>query len=746
MDEEEFLREKEKLSDVSQKLTKEEEVLEDTLQRVDNNYEKDSYVRAHLVYLKQKKIKDIKKIKDRPYFARIDFKEEGEEKEVLYIGKISIIDSETNEPIIIDWRAPISNLYYDGRIGRSSYASPEGIIEGDILLKRQYLIENNELKKYINIDLKVNDELLQVALEEKADERLKNIVSTIQSEQNEVIRANMNNVLVVQGVAGSGKTTIALHRIAYLIYNTQKEFDPDNFMIIAPNRFFLNYISNVLPDLGVENVKQYTFEDFAFEVIGKKLKISDKNEKLVTIVNKEYDMINKGNEDIMIKESKYKSSIGYKDVVDNYLKVIESNFIPHNDFMIENIKIMSYEAINDLFMNTYKSLNFLSRINEVKKHIFSKIKNNKDTILKVLEEKRSRQINEVMLNPNLSDEEKRSERIRIFEENEELINMIYKDSIKVVDKYFSEISKLDALGYYKDFIENYIYKEISDEELSDYLISNTLQNINKKEISFEDLAPIIYIHNKIFGTKSKKELRHIIVDEAQDYGEFQFYVLRNVLKSNSMTILGDIAQGVHFYRGIENWKRFIDVEFPDADTKFLTLSKTYRTTKEVMNIANNVISKLPDYEKQYLTYGEPVIDRKDSVYIKQIENDKERFDLIEQKIVDYKNKQYKSIAIIGKDIHESKLIYKELISRGIDCNLIQSKDSEYYGGISIVPSYLAKGLEFDCVILFDVSNVKYKENSLDIKLLYVAITRAMSKLDIFYKENISNLLLENANY
>lgn len=740
MDEEEFLREKEKLSDVLQKLTKEENVLDNSLQKVDANYEKESFVRAHLVYLKQKKILDINKIKNKPYFARIDFKVDGENKEILYIGKISIIDSETNEPIIVDWRAPISNLYYDGRIGKSSYVSPEGMITGDILLKRQYLIENKVLKKYIDIDLKVNDELLQVALEEKADERLKNIVATIQSEQNEVIRANMNNVLVVQGVAGSGKTTIALHRIAYLIYNTQKEFDPDNFMIIAPNRFFLNYISNVLPDLGVENVKQYTFEDFAFEVIGKRLKISDKNEKLVTIVNKEYDSINKGNEDIMIKEAKYKSSISYKDVVDNYLKIIEANYIPHHDFMIENIPIMSYEAINDLFLNTYKSLHFVSRINEVKKHIFSKIKTNKNIILKELEEKRSMQIRAVIENPYLSDEEKRQKRIEIYEENEALINMIYKDNIKIVDKFFSEINKQDALGYYRDFIEDYIYKEIHDDDLANYLIDNTLQNINKNEISFEDLAPIIYIHHRIFGAKSKKEYRHIVVDEAQDYGEFQFYVLKSILKSNSMTILGDIAQGVHFYRGIENWKRFIDVEFGEENTKFLKLSKTYRTTKEIMNIANDVISKLPDYEKQYITLGEPVIDRNDSVHIKQINDDKEKINEIAEKIRQYKNENYKSIAIIGKDIHESKSIYKELKDKEIECNLIQSKDSEYHGGISIVPSYLAKGLEFDCVILYDVSQDKYKENSLDIKLLYVAITRAMSKLDIFYKGNKSNLL------
>ena len=322
MDEKEFLREKEKLKQVCKQLETEEKELENSLAKTDSSYEKDSYVRAHLVYLGHKKIMDLRKIKSKPYFARIDFKADGEKKEELYIGKLSILDSKEQKPIIIDWRAPISNLYYDGRVGRSHYKSPGGNVEGEISLKRQYFIEDQILEKYSDIDLKTNDELLQVALEEKADDRLKNIVATIQGEQNNIIRADMNKALIVQGVAGSGKTTIALHRIAYLIYNWDKEFDPDNFMIIAPNKFFLNYISNVLPDLGVENVKQYTFEDLAYEIIGKRLKISDSNEKLVTIVNKEFDDINHGDVETIIAESKLKSSIEFKNVVDKYLELL----------------------------------------------------------------------------------------------------------------------------------------------------------------------------------------------------------------------------------------------------------------------------------------------------------------------------------------------------------------------------------------------------------------------------------------
>ncbi len=627
-----------------------------------------------------------------------------------------------------------------GRVGKSNYKSPEGIIEGEISLKRQYFIENQILDKYSDIDLKTNDELLQIALEEKADDRLKNIVATIQTEQNSIIRADMNKALIVQGVAGSGKTTIALHRIAYLIYNCDKEFNPEDFMIIAPNKFFLNYISNVLPDLGVEDVKQYTFEDLAYEIIGKKLKISDSNEKLVTIVNKDFDEINHGNIETIIKESKLKSSIDFKKVIDNFLRELEENYIPKKDFVLENVRVMRYDNIQKLFINTYKELNFERRINEVKKHIFSKIKSNKDIIIETITAQRSRKINNMLKDKNLTDEEKRKKRIEIFEQTEGLLNKIYNDEIKIVDFFFNERKKKDAVQYYKDFIENYIYDNINDKVVADYLVKNTLKNLNKGEVNFEDLAPIIYIHYKIYGTQIKTRLRHVVVDEAQDYGEFQFSVLKTILKSNSMTILGDIAQGVHSYRGIENWKKFIDVEFPEGDWVYTTLEKTYRTTKEIMYKANQVIDKLPDFEKQFIVKGEPVIDRKDSIHIIKKNNEDEIIIDCYKKIKEYLSFGFKSIAIIGKDINECRMIKKKLDELDLDIKLIQSKDSEYHAGVSIVPSYLAKGLEFDSVILFNVNAEKYKNNVLDIKLLYVAITRAMSKLDIFYTKEISEIL------
>ena len=727
MDEKIFLEEKEKLQEILEKINDEETEIDDLLSSSGMNYDLENIAKANVMQTQLKKLEDIKKIKDKPYFARMDFKEDNKELEKFYIGKISLLDNNTAYPIIVDWRAPISNLYYEGKIGKAEYECLGEMIKGEIYLKRQYIIENQELRKYVDINVTGNDELLQSALEEKADDRLKNIVATIQDTQNKIIRASINEPLIVQGVAGSGKTTIALHRIAYLIYNYEKEFRPDEFMIIAPTKFFLNYISNILPDLGVDDVRQCTFEDFAYDIIGKKLKISDNNEKLVIIVNKEFDDINNGKIDIMIKESKYKSSINYKRMIDEYLNEVENNYIPKKDFTFMNYTIMKYADIDYLFKHTYKMYNFNSRINEIEKNLTYALKAISPKIIEEIKLKRSERIKDLT----------GEERVRAYEEFDDTIKILEKGQKKIVKEYIKCIPKKDCVEYYKDFIENFM---VSSNEVFEYLKKNTLNNLGKNEISFEDLAPLMYIQTKIFGIKEKCKVKHVVIDEAQDYGEFQFDVLKTIINSNSMTILGDIAQGVHYYRGIENWKRFIDVEFKDTKTVYTTLQKTYRTTKEIMDVANSVINKLPEYEKEYIVLGEPVIDRKNSISIKEISDMDELIKNIDDRIKEHLSNNYKSIAIIAKDMHECEIIHKKLVKIRSDVKLIKGKDSEYNAGISIVPSYLAKGLEFDCVIISDASNKKYTTNSLDIKLLYVTITRAMSKLDIFYIGEISNLL------
>lgn len=498
-------------------------------------------------------------------------------------------------------------------------------------------------------------------------------------------------------------------------------------MIIAPTKFFLNYISNILPDLGVDDVKQCTFEDFAYDVIGKKLKISDSNEKLVIIVNKEFDEINNGNVDVMIQEAKLKSSLEFKKLLDEFLVNVENNYIPKCDFCFCGHTIMDYESINQLFKQTYKMYNYTTRINEIEKNMVSALSRKSSEIIEELRAERSKRIS------GLTGEE----RIKLYDEYDKTIKLLEKGQKKIAKEYLSKISKKDCVQYYKDFVGGYLQDST---EVMSYLKKNTLRNLEKNEISFEDLAPLMYIQIKIFGIKEKCKVKHVVIDEAQDYGEFQFDVLKYIINSNSMTILGDIAQGVHYYRGIENWKRFIDTEFKDVKTTYTTLSKTYRTTKDIMNVANGVISKLPDYEKEFIVLGDPVIDRKNSIYTKKCEDEQDLINCINIKIDEHINAGYKSIAIIAKDMTECISLEKRLKKVRPDIKLIKGKDSEYNAGISIVPSYLAKGLEFDCVIISNANEQKYTNSSLDIKLLYVTITRAMSKLDVLYQGNLTTLI------
>lgn len=724
MNEEIFSQEKDKLKEIVKKINEEETNIDTALSKTSMNYDMENIAFANVLQVQVKKLEDIKKIKTKPYFARMDFRESGKETEKFYIGKISLLDHKTAYPIIVDWRAPIANLYYEGKIGEAEYECLGEKIKGEISLKRQYIIENQELLKYVDINVTGNDELLQNALEEKADDRLKNIVATIQDEQNKIIRADINSPLIVQGVAGSGKTTIALHRIAYLIYNYEKEFRPEEFMIIAPTKFFLNYISNILPDLGVNDVRQCTFEDFAYDIIGKKMKISDNNEKLVMIVNKEFDKINNGNIDVMIKESKFKASINFKNIIDEYLTTVEDNYIPKNDFVFYDEVIMKYNDIDYLFRHTYKMYNFTMRINEIEKNLVAALNKKSEKIIERIKAERSKKIEGFV----------GEERVKLYEEYDKSIKLLEKNGKKIAREYLNQIPKKDCINYYREFIDKYL---ISSNEVLNYLKENTLNNLSKNEISFEDLAPLMYIQIKIFGIKEKCKIKHVVIDEAQDYGEFQFDVLKTIINSNSMTILGDIAQGVHFYRGIENWKRFMDVEFNNVKTVYKTLKKTYRTTKEIMDVANYVISQLPEYEKEFIVMGEPVIDRKNSIDIEKFVDKSDFVNKINNRLEEHLKQGYKSIAIIGKDMEECKNIEKEIRKIRSDVKLIKSKDSEYNSGISIVPSYLAKGLEFDCVIISNANCDKYMNNSLDIKLLYVTITRAMSKLDIFYSNKLA---------
>ena len=666
------------------------------------------------------KIKNLEKSLSTPYFARIDFKADDEnESNKIYIGKTNVFN-EKSDIEVVDWRAPISSIYYDGQVGRTEYFCPEGIIKGDLSLKRQYTIQDGTLIDYNDIDITTNDQLLQNCLNENSDTRLKNIVATIQSEQNKIIRANMFKPLIVQGVAGSGKTTVALHRIAYLVYTYEKSFNPEDFLIIAPNRFFLDYISNVLPDLGVDYVRQQTFEEFALEIIGTKLEIENSNDKLSKIVN-----MGKDKTKTLQLSAKFKSSIEFKYFIDEWLNDYFDKILPKEDFKVLEFKVMDYKEMQDILKQNLRESSLKLSIEILSNIMQKKVANMSNELFDKITATRKMKIEKI--DKNLDSNIQQEIRKKIFEESEYEIAQLLKGGKKLVTDYIKKI-KIDKIqDIYKKIInDKERLRKYINEDLAQYIIDNLNDNMKKKKIEYEDLAAFLYLQYKIIGLNEKFSLQHIVIDEAQDFGEFQFLVLNEVLNNNkSITILGDIAQGIYSYRGTNNWDRINQIVFNNS-ASIKTLDSSYRTTVEIMNEANKVLAKIK--EKENINLAIPVSRHGEEVNYINTRSTEEKINLMQDRIIELKDKGYKNIAIIAKDMNMCKEIYEKIDKQKTKVKLVSENLEKYDGGTTIIPSYLSKGLEFDSVIICGYDD--FDESNLDIKLLYVAMTRAMHTLDI----------------
>ena len=705
----------------------------------DDDY-KDEFMKATLIERYKQRIRNLKTIRPNPYFARVDFVENGNSKrDAFYLGKETVTDMKSLEQVVVDWRAPVADLYYEGRLGKAEYDCPEGKIEGEIKLKRQYVFKDGELNDLMDIDITTNDEMLQPFLAVNSDTRLKNIVSTIQAEQNRIIRADMWKPLIVQGVAGSGKTTIALHRIAYLIYNCGNEFYPEEFLIIAPNKFFLNYISNVLPDLGVERVSQMTYEEIAFEVIGKVYEIEDPNYKHSILIDNNKNERQRIQAEIMEQATAFKASIRFKNLIDEYIYEVEKRFVPDIDFDAFGRTFMTKDEIHSLFYREYSYLPLTRRIEEIKKHMINKLKNSQVDIINEIEEEAKYQVSRAKFeNDNV--EIQRALIRQIYDDRDRKLKEASKDLKRYVNDYFKDNKVLEPIGYYKEFLDVYFKRLVGKrlpEQQVDYIINSFQTAQRKGKIEMEDLAPLMYICYKVHGVRTKFELKHIVVDEAQDFSEIQFYVFKKILKSNSMTILGDLSQGIYYYRGTNNWKKTMDIVFEgDTDLQYLTLQKTYRTTAQIMDMANVVISHIQD--KLGCPLGEPVMKNGEPVSLQQFDTEEEMVNKIKERLKEFEKKDFKNIAIICKTVGDCLVMEKALGRK--DIHLISDKDSEYNGGISIVPSYLSKGLEFDAVIITSCDDFNYTSSEVDTKLLYVCMTRAMNTLDVYSVNPLCKLL------
>ncbi|MCR1934328.1 HelD family protein [Clostridium tepidum] len=640
--------------------------------KVAEYFDHERYLKEKLYCFIDKKLKELTVLEQNPYFGKVNFEDDGDE-DYIYIGRYGFLETGNYKPYIVDWRAPICQIFYQGKLGDITYESPEGKIEVYVKSKRQYIIRKGILKGMFDSVLDVKDDVLKMVLSQNTKEKLKDIVMTIQEEQDNLIRQPKNKAIVVNGVAGSGKTTIALHRVAYLLYNYRKQIQ-DKILILGPNNIFVDYISDVLPSLGENGVKQTTFKDFIENLlpINNFLEYSDYIKKLVD------------KDDKFIRDIIYKQSKKYMNDLDNFIETLEQNIFITKDVVLMDEIAIDKKEIDEMLYSYYKYMPLFKRSKKVKRIIFSKIRDIRNKKVYEIQRQYEEKIK------NLSKEELELNKNNLdFERKNNIINVVKKSM--ELKKSLVWLNNPQILDIYNEFNNN-------------------------KELTIDDVIAILYLKIKLEGLRYKKDIKHVVIDEAQDYSFLQFVVLKELTDCESMTIVGDVNQRTLPFND-EIPMLCLNSIFHRVDVEYFNLDKSYRSTKEIMEYAN-----------KYLNTNKIVPLVREGYPVKEVEakSTNEVIDNIKYYLNYLQNKGYENIAIITAKLEDGKFIGEEL-KKEMYINLIEREDIIYSGGKIIIPSYLSKGLEFDATILV------LDSNNIEDNLKYIMATRALHEMVVINK-------------
>lgn len=650
-----------------------------------------------------------------PYFARMDFLENGEEKaEKCYIG-ISNLMNDDFDFLIYDWRAPISSMFYDYEIGEASYECPEGIINGKLTLKRQYKINNGKIEYMFDSNLNIDDEVLQDILGKSTDNKMKAIVTTIQREQNKVIRNEEYKNLIVQGPAGSGKTSVALHRIAYLLYKHRDKIRPQNIVIFSPNDIFNDYISNVLPQLGEDNMYQTTFKEYMHKALGNEfIKESYYQMMEYILASKKEDAYEK-----RIGNIKFKSSVEFIDILKRYVSYLEKKDRNFTDIIIKDRLIISSENIKELFFRDYAQLPLKRRLQKIK-----------DRLLFLVESYKEERIKEVA--GELDNSGFYIDKVEI----KELSVATVRNEMKDIYSEINRMTEFNLVDIYKNLFEklevfstgsNTKYCEVKISEIKSY----TIENLEAGVLNYEDQPPLLYLKGVMGDLAETSEIKYVIIDEAQDYTPLQYEIFYQLFKSANMTMLGDLHQSINPFMNVGDYGNISHI-FPKDNTCRINLTKSYRSTMEITKFSRRLLNKEVTNEFVERRGDEPLLlsfPDEGAIKVRLLED-----------IKIYKEKGYKSIGIITRTAKEAKKVYGFLKDK-VHVKAILKDEDGYVSGTLVIPAYLAKGLEFDVVLIYNAGDENYacEEERL---LLYTAFTRALHVLCIYFSGKITPLLKE----
>lgn len=662
----------------------------------------------------EKQISKYKKMIDNPYFSRIDFTEEGyDDTEKIYIGLFNLMDENSHEIKVYDWRAPICSIYYRSEIGPVEYKAPSGTIKGTLSLKRQYKINKGKLEYFFDSNVNIVDEMLMEALSQNMTSSMKLIVETIQKQQDLIIRDVDNDLLVVQGAAGSGKSSVALHRIAFLLYQgLDLKLSANNVVIISPNNLFSKYISNVLPELGENNIQEYTFENIFLKLFNNKLSIKTKSENFENIICSETEE----KRTFLQLNDEFKGSKVFLQIIDRFIDYFERKLVPFEDVYFNGKTIEKRELLKSFLISKNSHMATAKKLKIIESRIMDKVRDMKN--------ERREKIEEVVTKSGRHEfETKAFTRVMAAKETSRFLKKIQRftefDSYELYKKLFQDKNLFLKLS-----------KGLTLPDKINEIIDYTNKNINDPyNIPYSDGIAMMYLKAKAEGD-TFSNIKQVVVDEAQDYSPMHYYLLKNLFKEARFTIVGDINQAVEKKSDMSFYDDIISI-FNFKKSNKIIMNKSYRSSYEISKFCERFLEEKGNTEYFKRNEEEPEI-------IKTKNNDDLENKIIKQ-INNYKANGYNSVAIICKNRKQAADLYFSLKEKINDIKLVDYLGEQSLTGTIILPVYLAKGLEFDAVIVYSTDNKNYN-TIFDKKLLYVACTRALHRLSLIYTGKASKFL------
>ncbi|WP_419960637.1 RNA polymerase recycling motor HelD [Psychrobacillus sp. BM2] len=675
-----------------------------------------------------KKLSKLQRMREIPYFGRIDFMEDGDStQEQIYIGISTLRDASGEEFLIYDWRAPVSSVYYEYQTGPAKYATPGGEIKGILMKKGQYLIRGGILQSMFDTSVTIGDEILQQVLGKGTDKHMHNIVATIQQEQNRIIRHDRGRLLVVHGAAGSGKTSAALQRIAFLLYKYRESMTADQIILFSPNSMFNSYVSNVLPELGEENMQQVTFQEYLIHRLSEEFRVENPYEQLEYVLTATNTPCYKSR----VASIRFKASPLFFEAIESYRKSLEVSGMLFKDMIFRGKPIVTAGQIAEWFYSNDTSLRFHNRLEKLKDWLMKKINETqksemaKPWVQETIELLSNEDYNKAQIYLAKKQGYER-EAITDYEvEPEALARLIVQQKLKPLRKRVRKFDFIDIKGIYEQLfaeplqIKQWIEGETPAEWVE--ICQATLEMLHERKLSYEDATPFLLMKELIQGFQTNSSIKHILVDEAQDYSPFQFEFLKRLFPSAKMTVLGDFNQAIFAHASEkDNFDTLMSL-YGQVETEVINMTRSYRSTKPIIEFTRKLVpngERIIPFERE----GEQPV-------LTQLLNHTELHQSIASKVAILRSLRYNSIAIICKSAEESKSAYESL-SHIDDIKLVKNGSIEYEQGVVVIPSYLSKGIEFDAVIIYNASEQVYGDESLR-RVFYTSCTRAMHYLQLY---------------